>query len=142
MEGPQATLADRGPLFRKIDCHTLRAEDLDAAVRFYSDMLGHQPIWRSEDAVAFRLPDTDAELVVNKTRGPETDLLVDDADAAFRRLMDSGAEPVAAPFDIAIGRCAVVRDPFGNTLVVLDQSKGALVTDDRGMVTGVRKKPD
>ncbi len=41
---------------------------------------------------------------------------------------------VQAPFDIAIGRCAVVRDPFGNVLVVLDMSKGALHTDAGGNV--------
>jgi lactoylglutathione lyase len=36
----------------------------------------------------------------------------------------AGGEPVVAPFDIAIGRCARVRDPFGNELTLLDQSKG------------------
>ncbi len=31
---------------------------------------------------------------------------------------------VTAPFDIPVGRASVVRDPFGNTLVLVDLSKG------------------
>lgn len=34
------------------------------------------------------------------------------------------------------GRCAVVRDPWGNELVLLDMSKGRLVTDEDGRVIG------
>jgi hypothetical protein len=58
---------------------------------------------------------------------------------AFGRLfLNAGGEAVERPFDIAIGRCARVRDPFGDVLVILDQSKGLLVTDADGRVTGVR----
>jgi hypothetical protein len=39
---------------------------------------------------------------------------------------------VRGPFDIQIGLCAVVRDPWGNELVILDTSKGLLRTDDEG----------
>jgi hypothetical protein len=41
---------------------------------------------------------------------------------------------VVPPFDIRIGRCAVICDPWGNRLVVLDMSKGPLVTDADGNV--------
>jgi hypothetical protein len=44
---------------------------------------------------------------------------------------------VTQPFDIPVGRIAVVQDPFGNTLVLLDLSKGYYVKDGRGNVTGV-----
>ncbi len=44
------------------------------------------------------------------------------------------------PFDIAIGRCARVRDPFGNELVMLDQSEGRLITDADGRLVGVEGK--
>ena len=45
------------------------------------------------------------------------------------------------PFDIPVGRVAVVADPFGNTLVLLDLSRGRYVTDDAGTVTGVASGP-
>jgi hypothetical protein len=35
----------------------------------------------------------------------------------------------------------VVADPFGNSLVLLDLSKGRYVTDDTGLVTGVAGEP-
>lgn len=129
------------PLFRKVDCLMLRADDLDAAVTFYGGRLGHAVIWRTDEAVAFRMPETDAELVVHTRTGPETDLLVNNADEAYGSLVDAGARTVVAPFDIPIGRCAVVEDPFGNVLTILDQSKGKLLTDSTGKVTGVGRKP-
>jgi len=126
------------PLFRKLDNLLLRVADLDAAIAFYGDRLGHLVLWRSAEAVGFALPDTDAELVVHLHIGPETDVLVEDVDDAFKLFLNAGGEAVEAPFEFAIGRCARVRDPFGNVLVILDQSKGRLVTDADGRVTGVR----
>lgn len=41
------------------------------------------------------------------------------------------------PEDIPIGRLAVVEDPFGNRLVLLDSTKGTYDTDESGMVTGL-----
>jgi len=81
------------PLFRKIDCYMLKADDLDPAVAFYRDRLGHSLIWRTEEAVAFRLPDTDAELVVHTILGSTVDLLVEDAGAAYRALLDAVHAP-------------------------------------------------
>jgi hypothetical protein len=60
------------PLFRQLDNRLLRVADLDAAISFYRDRLGHRVLWRSEEAVGFALPDTDAELVVHLHIGPET----------------------------------------------------------------------
>jgi len=130
------------PLFRKIDCHLLRAADLEASIAFYRDKLGHRLLWRTNEAVGFELPETDAELVVHLNVGPETDILVDDVDEAFGAVLRAGGEVVESPFDIAIGRCARVRDPFGNELVILDQTKGRLATDSAGWVTGVTRRPE
>ena len=106
----------------------LRVADLDAAISFYGDKLGHCLLWRSHEAAGFALPETDAELVVHLHLGPETDILVDDVDVGvFASFLSAGGEALQPPFDIAIGRCARIRDPFGNELVILDQSKGRLV---------------
>jgi lactoylglutathione lyase len=128
----------RASLFRKIDNHLLRVSDLDAAISFYRDKLGHQLLWRSDDSAGFALPETDAELVVHLNIGPETDILVANVDAAYARFLSAGGESVQPPFDIAIGRCARIRDPFGNELTILDQSKGSLLTSPDGRVVGVR----
>jgi predicted enzyme related to lactoylglutathione lyase len=127
-------------LFRKIDNHLLRVADLDAAISFYGGKLGHRLLRRSHEAAGFALPETDAELVVHLHLGPETDILVDDVDEAFASFLSAGGDALQPPFDIAIGRCARIRDPFGNELVILDQSKGRLVTDSDGRVTGVEPR--
>jgi predicted enzyme related to lactoylglutathione lyase len=116
--------------FRKIDCHMLSASDLNAAIGFYEGRLGQKLLWKSDVAAGFEMPDTDAELVVHTRLGPETDLKVESVAEAFARLISAGASSIAPPFDIAIGKCAVVRDPFGNVLTILDQSKGPLNVDE------------
>ena len=130
------------PLFRKLDNHLLRVGDLDAAIAFYRDGLGHPLVWRDREAAGFALPETDAELVVHLRIGPETDILVEDVDSAFAAFLNAGGAAVEPPFDIAIGRCARVRDPFGNVLVILDQSKGRLATAPDGAVIGIERPDD
>jgi predicted enzyme related to lactoylglutathione lyase len=127
-------------LFRKLDNHLLRVDDLDAAIAFYRDKLGHRLIWRNDEAAGLALPETDAELVLHRHIGPETDIVVDNVDYAFKTFLAAGGETVEPPFDIAIGRCARVRDPFGNVLVMLDQSKGKLTTDSQGRVIGIERR--
>jgi hypothetical protein len=67
--------------------------------------------------------------------------VVDDADKAFALFLSAGGVCVQHPFDIAIGRCARVRDPFDNELVLLDRSKGRLATDAHGRVIGLEPRP-
>ena len=74
--------------------------------------------------------------------GPETDILVENVDDAFAAFLSAGGEAVEPPFDIAIGRCARVRDPFGNVIVILDQSKGRLAVSADAQVIGVDRDLD
>jgi lactoylglutathione lyase len=53
---------------------------------------------------------------------------------AAKRFVQAGGSIVAGPFDIKIGRCVVVKDPWGNQLVLLDSTKGLLKTDQGGNV--------
>ena len=59
------------------------------------------------------------------------------ADAASAEIVEEGGTILTEPFDIPVGRVAVVSDPFGNVLVLVDLTKGRYVTD-AGRVTGVR----
>ncbi len=128
------------PLFRKIDSLQVPVPDLEGGLAFYRDKLGRELIWRTATAAGLRLPDTDAEIVLQTERpGMEADLLVGSADEAARRVVEAGGKLLAGPFDIQIGRCAVVEDPWGNALVLLDMSKGRLVTDEHGNIIGVER---
>jgi predicted enzyme related to lactoylglutathione lyase len=117
-------------LFRKIDCHGLPVDDLDKALDFYETKLGHELIWRSDSIAGLRLPESNAELVLHtKDRPIETDFTVGSVPEAIKTFTEAGGEVVVDPFDIAIGKCAVLRDPWGNKIVILDNSKGLLQVD-------------
>ena len=124
-------------LIRKIDCVRLYVPNLEAGLTFYRDRLGHELIWRTATAAGLRLPETDAELVIQtEEQRQEIDLLVDSADEAAKFIQHAGGKIIVPPFDIQIGRCVVVEDPWSNPLVLLDMSKGSLATDSEGNVIG------
>lgn len=125
------------PLLRKVDCLRLYVPDLEAGLAFYRDKLGHELIWRTKTAAGLRLPETDAELVIQtEDQRQEVDLLVDSADEAAAFIEQAGGKVIVPPFDIQIGRCVIVEDPWGNPLVLLDTSKGLLKMDADGNVIG------
>ena len=125
------------PLIRKVDCVRLYVSDLEAGLAFYRERLGHELIWRTATAAGLRLPETDTELVIQtEEQQQEIDFLVDSADAAAGLIEQSGGKVIVPPFDIQIGRCVVVEDPWGIPLVLLDASKGFLETDANGNVIG------
>ncbi len=131
------------PLFKGIDCLRLPVGDLDDALAFYRDRLGHDLVWRSETAAGLRLAGGDGEIVLQTDRPEqETNLLVASVEEAVESFVVAGGRVVAAPFEIQIGKCAVVRDPFGNVLVMLDMTKGRLVTDKDGRIAGNEEPGD
>jgi predicted enzyme related to lactoylglutathione lyase len=125
------------PLLHKIDCIRLYVKNLDAGLAFYRDQLGHSLIWRTEHAAGLRMPDTDAELVLQtEDHVEEIDFAVESVESAAIWITEAGGKIIVPPFDIQIGSCVVVQDPWENPLVLLDTSKGLLATDADGNVVG------
>jgi len=128
------------PLILKVDAVQIIVPDLEAGLAFYRDKLGHELRWHNETSAGLAMPDSDTELVIQTALDrPETDLLVESADDAAQRFVEAGGTVVAPPSDIPVGRVAVVQDPWGNRLVLLDLSKGTFETDADGNVTGVNR---
>jgi len=130
---------DEGGVLRRVDAVTVRVPTLDDGLRFYQQELGHGLVWRN-DAVGqagLRLPDGDSELVLTTEHGYEPNWLVESVGDALAAFTAGGGQVLAPPTDIPVGRLAVVQDPFGNVLVLLDLSTGTYTTDDSGTVTGV-----
>ena len=50
--------------------------------------------------------------------------LVGDVKGATAKLSSAGCSVMVAPFEVRIGMCAVLRDPFANLLSLIDMSKG------------------
>jgi predicted enzyme related to lactoylglutathione lyase/ketosteroid isomerase-like protein len=126
------------PLFRKIDAIEIAVPTIDDGLAWYRDRLGHELVWRTDTAAGLRMPYTDAEIVLQTERpNGAVDVLVDSADEAAAAIVRAGGRLVTEPFDIAIGRCAVIEDPWGNRLVLLDARKGTYETDTDGRILGV-----
>lgn len=127
------------PMFNKVDCISLHVPDLENALTFYHDNLGHEIIWKHKSAAGLRLPESNAELVLHTENRPnEVDWKVDSVPEAVDRFIKAGGELLAGPFEIHIGLCAVLRDPWQNPIVILDTSKGYLKVDSENNVIGIR----
>jgi lactoylglutathione lyase len=117
-------------LLRKIDCVMIQVDDLERAAAYYTRVFGLQRAWTRLTQIGLRMPETDAEIVLHT----ETDLpsrvevhyLVDDVRQAVAHLQANGCRVLVEPFDIEIGKVAVVEDPFGVALNMLDMTKGPL----------------
>ena len=127
------------PLLRKVDAVTFRVPSLDEGLAFYVDRLGHSLRWRNDEigSAAVALPESDTEIVLTTQHGYEPNWLVDSADEAAAAIEATGGRMLHPPFDIPVGRVAVVADPFDNVLVLIDLSKGRYATDEHGNVTSV-----
>jgi predicted enzyme related to lactoylglutathione lyase len=111
------------------------ADDLDAASRWYAELLGVEPYFRREVEgrpayVEFRFGDRQAELGIIDSRyaapgraeSPNTMTYwaVDDVHAALERLLSLGASVREQPVERGPGFVtASVVDPFGNVLGVM-----------------------
>ncbi|WP_157987546.1 VOC family protein [Jiangella endophytica] len=128
-----------GSVLRAVDAVVVRVPDLDAGLAFYRDQLGHELLWR-HDAIGqagLRLPGGESELVLATDVPPGPVWLVDAVEPALAQVVDAGGTVVSPPADVPVGRVAVVEDPFGNALVLIDLSRGRYRTDASGQVTGV-----
>jgi predicted enzyme related to lactoylglutathione lyase len=103
----------------------LGVDDLDQAAAFYERVFGLRRSWRDETSLGMGLPESGTEVVLH-TMDIEVSVhyLVDDVDAVVPEYVAQGCVLRQAPFDIVIGRCAVLGDPFGNDIAILDMTKG------------------
>jgi len=128
-----STVSATVPMLRKIDCIMMQVADLAAAVEYYQRVFGLRVFWQRERSVGLTMPETDAEIVLHiesDIPGPvEPYYLVDDVVAAAAFYTSQGCSVLVEPFDIEIGTCAVLQDPFGVRLCILDMSKGPLAAE-------------
>ena len=128
------------PVLRLVDAVTVPVPDLDQGLAFYRDRLGHELIWRNDDIgqAGLRLPDSETEIVLSQNLPYAPNWLVTSVSDAVSDIAAAGGVVVVEPHDIAVGRLAVVADPFGNLLVLLDLSHGRYAVDDSGHVMGIK----
>jgi predicted enzyme related to lactoylglutathione lyase len=124
-------------MLRKIDCVMIRVNDIKAAAAYYAKVFGLQPQWSADDSIGLVFPESDAEIVLhcdlNIPSSVEVHYLVENVIAAVANYAAQGCRVLVEPFDIAIGKCAVIADPFGTRLCILDMTKGTRPLDLAGL---------
>ena len=119
-------------MLRGLTSLQLFVDDVGEAERWYTEVLGTEPYFRSEDAglppghVGFRAGESELGVTDRKLApdgmgtgpgGAVTFWQVDDVAAAFDRLLSLGAKPLQRPTELSRGFViASVMDPFGNVL--------------------------
>ena len=113
---------------------SLSSPDPEAAAAFYGALFG----WTTEtfstgefSATMFRLPgyvggepgqpvsrEVVATMAPGETAGWSVDFWVDDVDAAAAKAAELGGTAIVAPFDMPLGRSAVLADPAGASFSV------------------------
>lgn len=116
-------------MLRKIDCVMLKVNELQKAAAYYETVFGLKRLWQDDHSVGMGMSETDAEIVLHDNADmPKESLvhyLVDDVVKAVEHFTAQGCIICVQPFDVVIGKCAVIEDPFGNVLNLIDMTKGS-----------------
>jgi len=140
-------------MLRGLTTVAYQAADLNAAREWYTEVLGIEPYFNRTEYVEFRIGDYENEFGILDSKylpdlggstegggpGPATPggaivyWHVDDAQAAYDRLIELGATPHQPPRDFGenfVG--AAVIDPFGNVLGIMHNPHYLEVLGRRG----------
>ena len=118
-------------MLRKIDCIMVKVDDVDKARDFYTRVFGMISAWKdiyTPGAFGLRFPESDTEIVLHNIPDiparVDVTYLVDDVVAAVATLKEEGCTIIEPPFDVVMGKCAVIVDPFGTPMTIIDMTKG------------------
>ena len=125
-------------LLKCVDCIELYVPDLEEGVDYYSK-LGLKVLWKNATSVGMGMGDDFTEILLqNERRKMNVDFKVESVLDAVDKIKEIGGEIICEPFDIPIGKCAVIRDKWSNEYVILDMTKGRYVTDKDGNIIDVK----
>jgi predicted enzyme related to lactoylglutathione lyase len=143
LQGSVTMEESKRALFCYLDCIELYTPDIQQGIEYYCGSLGLKVLWKSDSAAGLGMREGKTEIVLqNERREQNMDLKVDSVIEAVKEIEKAGGRILYGPFDIAIGKCAVVKDPWDNKYVVLDTTKGTYITDNEGNIIGQNAPSD
>lgn len=131
---------EKKALFQNVDCVSFFVDDLDEGIDFYGNALGLSLLWRTAESCGLGMQQDITELVLVNAHNPQVDFKVESVIEALPKFLEAGGMLVYGPFDIEIGKCAVVADKWSNKYCILDMTKGKYLTDSSGNVIGIEDK--
>ncbi len=124
-------------IFSYVDCIELYTPDIQKGIDYYCNNLGLKVIWKTESSVGLGMSEGITEVVLqNERKEMNVDFKVESVTEAVKDIEKAGGQILYGPFDIPIGKCAVVKDPWDNKYVILDTTKGTYITDEDGNIIG------
>ena len=127
------------PPFESLDYLYLPAPDIETAIRFYTQGLGGELLWRIRDGptwvAAVRLAEARPVVLLANHLEPGHGLLiyrVRSLEETRARLRHAGWAEEGEPFELPQGPCLVFRDPGGQRLAVYERVRGGVEESFRG----------
>ena len=113
---------------RKIDAVLLRVKDLEETANFYTKVMGTRRGWTDNEhqMIGLLFPDNDTELVLHcdpDLPDPNVSYQVKDVQSFVEQYREAGYKVLVDPFDIRCGKCAILVDPEGHSIEVMDITK-------------------
>jgi len=113
---------------KKIDAVMLRVSDLEKTAEFYVDVMGLKRGWTDTEnqMIGLLFPGNDTELVLHCDESlpdPNVSYQVDNVLEFVEKYKRKGFKVLVEPFDIRCGKCAILEDPGGHRIEVMDITK-------------------
>ena len=122
-------------MLRKVDRLLLRVPSLESAIAYYRDVLGLSLVHQEKRLANFKLADGTTELLIHVDPDlPDEAIyyLVDDVRDLYARREELKLQFISRPAPVSKGFRAVVKDPFGHVLMLLDRSTESGASADSG----------
>jgi lactoylglutathione lyase len=112
----------------KIDNILYRVSNLKTAEKFYTDVLGLKKVWEDEAAkmIGFVFAQSDSEIVIHADPDmPAFDhsYLVENVEIFCDQVKGQGFVVALEPIDVRSGKYAILADPDGNKIPIIDLTK-------------------
>ena len=113
---------------RKIDAVLIKVKNLEKTAKFYTTLMGMKRGWTDTEnqMIGLLFPDNDTELVLHcddTLPNPNISYQVKDVLSFVEQYRESGYKVLREPFDIRCGKCAILQDPEGHSIEVMDITK-------------------
>lgn len=113
---------------RKVDAVMHLVDDVYEAAEFYEKVLGLKRGWTDDEnkMIGLLFPGNDTEIVLHMNKylpNPNVSFQVVDVMDFVSEYKAKGYKVLVEPFDIRCGMCAILQDPYGNGLEIMDITK-------------------
>jgi len=112
----------------KIDNIMFFVKDLEKASKFYENVLGLKRVWtdKKNKMIGFVFDESDSEIVIHgdpEIPNPDFSFLVENVEQFCEEYRKKGYSLIREPFDVRCGKFAILADPDGNAIPIIDLTK-------------------